>query len=160
MFQHWQIKERLCQDNFSQKRQIEIHEHYLGLSKELQNKWISHLVDTVTPAQLRRKTLGRKGKKSHPNFSFRKGRTWKSLSLPKNISRYSWSNRRRVIQTILSKTSTSRMVNISDKRGKHTPAIQKKEEIYQLVIEYTQKLCPCISHYRRAHAPNRLYISP
>ena len=51
------------------------------------------------------------------------------------------------------------MANISDKRGKHTPAIQKMK-ISQLVIDHTQKFRPCISHYRRAHAPNRLYISP
>ena len=52
------------------------------------------------------------------------------------------------------------MANISDKRGTHTPAIQKKEEISRLVIDHIQKFRPCISHYRRAHAPYRLYISP
>ena len=44
--------------------------------------------------------------------------------------------------TVLSKTSTFRMANISDKRGKHTLAIQKKEEIHQLVIDHIQKFRP------------------
>ena len=52
------------------------------------------------------------------------------------------------------------MANISDKRGKHTPAIQKKEELCQLVIDHIQKFHPCVSHYQRAHTSNRLYISP
>ena len=51
---------RKCQDNFSQKRRIKIHRHYCGLSKELQSLCISHVVDTVTPARPRKKTLGRK----------------------------------------------------------------------------------------------------
>ena len=59
-----------CQDNFSQGRRIEIHEHYWGLPKELQNQWISHMVDTVTPARPRKENLEKKGEKSHPNFSF------------------------------------------------------------------------------------------
>ena len=61
------------------------------------------------------------------------------------------------MQTVLSKTITSRMANISDKIGKHTPAIQKKEELYQLVIDHIQKFHPCMSHYQRAHTSNRLY---
>ena len=68
--------------------------------------------------------------------------------------------RDRVIQSVfLSKTPTSRMANISDERDTHTLTIQKKEEIYQLVIICIQKFCSCISHYQKAHAPNRLYIS-
>ena len=54
---------RKCQNNFSQKRRIEIHEHYWSLSKELQNQWISQMIDTVTPARPRKKTLGRKERK-------------------------------------------------------------------------------------------------
>ena len=64
------------------------------------------------------------------------------------------------MQTVLPKTITSRMANLSDKIGKHTPAIQKKEELYQLVIDHIQKFHPCVSHYQRAHTSNRLYISP
>ena len=117
------------------------------------------MVDTVTHSQLRRKTLRWKEKKVTQIFHLEKEGREKVQVCQKTFLATLGLTGDRVIQTVLSKTSTSRMVNISDKRGKHTPAIQKKEEIYQLVIEHIQKLCPCISHYRRAHTPNRLYIS-
>ena len=63
---------RKCQDNFSQKRRIKIHEHYWDLSIDLQNHWISYMVDTDT---FEKENLVKKGEKSHSNFSFRKGRT-------------------------------------------------------------------------------------
>ena len=151
---------RKCQDNFSQKRRIEIHEHYWGLSKELQNQWISHMVNTVTPAWPRKKILGRKERKVTRIFHLEKERREKVQVCEKTFLSTLGLTGGRVIRTVLSKTSTSRMTNISDKSGKHTPAIQKKEEIYQLVIDHIQKFHPCISRYRRASAPNRLYISP
>ena len=63
---------RKCQDNFSQGRRIKIHKHYWDLSKDLQNQWISYMVDTDT---VEKENLVKKGEKSHSNFSFRKGRT-------------------------------------------------------------------------------------
>ena len=41
------------------------------------------------------------------------------------------------------------------KRGKHTPANKKDTE---LIKEHITSFHPCISHYRRAHAPHRLYL--
>ena len=35
-----------------------------------------------------------------------------------------------------------------------------EDRLRRVVIDHIQKFRPCISHYRRAHAPYRLYISP
>ena len=65
----------------------------------------------------------------------------------------------RVVRTALAKSNDSR-ADICDNRGKHEPGNKKSEEISALVISHIQGYNPCISHYRRSHAPTRLYISP
>ena len=99
------------------------------------------------------------GEKSHSNFSFRKWRTWKSSNLSKKFLATLGLTGDWVIKTVLSKITTSRMAKNSDKKGKHTLAIQKKNNISQFVRDHVQKFHSCISHYRRAHPPNRLHIS-
>ena len=57
------------------------------------------------------------------------------------------------------KSNDSR-ADICDNRGKCEPGNKKSEEISALVISHIRGYNPCITHYRRSHAPNRLYISP
>ena len=47
-----------------------------------------------------------------------------------------------------------------DKRGKDQAPNKTREELLQIVDSHIRSFNPSISHYRRAHAPNRLYISP
>jgi hypothetical protein len=66
----------------------------------------------------------------------------------------------RIMRTALSKTADTRITVAVDLRGKHEPPNKKSEAIVEKVESRIRKYNPCISHYRRAHAPNRLYISP
>ena len=108
MFESWRIKERLCQNNLSQESQIEIHKHFWGLSKELQNQWISHKVDTVNPAGPRKKSLERKERKINWIFHVEKGRTWKSSIWLRKFLETLGITGDRSIQTVLLKIRTSR----------------------------------------------------
>ena len=40
------------------------------------------------------------------------------------------------------------------------PADKLSQEIAERVVSHIEKYNPSISHYRQAHAPKRLYISP
>ena len=59
-----QIPERVAQKNctktISNKRRNQIYEYYWSLSKDNQNIWISHMVETITPVRPRKKTIGKK----------------------------------------------------------------------------------------------------
>ena len=66
----------------------------------------------------------------------------------------------KTIRTVLSKSGGSRTNDVSDKRGKAEPANKKNGETSDLVNHHILGYNPSISHYRRSHAPNRLYISP
>ena len=47
-----------------------------------------------------------------------------------------------------------------DKRGKDQAPNKTRGKLLQIVDSHIRSFNPSISHYRRAHAPNRLYISP
>ena len=44
------------------------------------------------------------------------------------------------------------------KRGKHAPKHKLSQTDSQIMEEHIKKYNPCISHYRRENAPNRLYL--
>ena len=66
----------------------------------------------------------------------------------------------KMVQTALSKTTDTRLTDISDQRGKHIPSNKFDEDTVKAVIDHINKFNPSISHYRRMHAPNRFFISP
>ena len=65
-----------------------------------------------------------------------------------------------VMRTALSKTADTRYQIVNDNRGRQDPADNKPQEMAKGVVSHIKKYNPYISHYRRFHAPDRLYISP
>ena len=61
------------------------------------------------------------------------------------------------ITTALSTTS-SFGITAEDKRGKHDPKHAMTSEQKECAINHIKSFNPHISHYRREHAPNRLYL--
>ena len=56
--------------------------------------------------------------------------------------------------------SVRRKLNASpDKRGKKEPPNKLSADV-KMICDHILLYNPCITHYRRQHAPNRLYISP
>ena len=58
-----QIKERVTQKTVPklfETRRNQIHKYYWSLTKENQNIWFSHMVETITPVRPRKKTTGKK----------------------------------------------------------------------------------------------------
>lgn len=45
-----------------------------------------------------------------------------------------------------------------DRRGKHAPSHKLKEGDIEMITTHIKKFHPCVAHYRREHAPNRLYL--
>ena len=58
------------------------------------------------------------------------------------------------VKTALSKSNGSVTNDFSDKRGSNARKIS--EDVVKKIINHVSKFNPSISHYRRAHAPNRL----
>ena len=47
-----------------------------------------------------------------------------------------------------------------DKRGRSSPANKLSANVYDTITAHINSYHPCISHYRRKHAPNRKYLPP
>ena len=62
-----------------------------------------------------------------------------------------------VFRTLQSSTDEVEVVQGS-KRGKNEPKHQITFDDEEIIRNHVKKYNPCVSHYRREHAPNRLYL--
>ena len=69
-------------------------------------------------------------------------------------------NSDKIITATLSNVSNGSITPAPDQRGRHEPANKLSFDIYELITNHIKSYNPSISHYRREHAPNRLYLSP
>ena len=65
----------------------------------------------------------------------------------------------KVVRIALGK-SKCKIFTSPDKRGHHPPHNKLMNEKVELIRQHILSYNPSITHYRRKHAPNRLYISP
>ena len=65
-----------------------------------------------------------------------------------------------MIKTALVKRKGKFIQSSPDKRGRHKPLHTLNDSVLDSIRDHINSYGPSISHYRRAHAPNRLYLSP
>ena len=63
-----------------------------------------------------------------------------------------------VITKMYDNLTPSKIRPKKDQRGKHTPSHALSDEEKRIIDEHIKSFKPAISHYRRAHAPLRLYL--
>lgn len=66
----------------------------------------------------------------------------------------------KIITVTLQSCDQGSIMPANDRRGKHEPANKLSDESHQLIVGHIKSFNPSVSHYRREHAPNRLYLSP
>ena len=66
----------------------------------------------------------------------------------------------KVITVTLKNCKEGAITPSSDKSGKHIPANKIPQENQEVIINHIKSFNPSVSHYRREHAPNRLYLTP
>ena len=69
-------------------------------------------------------------------------------------------NSDKMIKTAIAKRKGSFIKIIPDQRGQHQPPHKLNDTTTEVIKNHIYSHGPSISHYRRAHAPNRLYLSP
>ena len=149
-----------CSEKLTEERRQEIHEFYWNLSKDKLNIWISNLVDTIDPVRPRNKKLGKKERKFTRAYYLENSSKEKLQVCQKMFLSTLGLTSDKTIQTVLSKCKSSHtVVDLSDQRGK-SDGNKKPDDISDKVTNHILSFNPSISHYRRAHAPRRMYISP
>ena len=64
----------------------------------------------------------------------------------------------KIITTSLASASRDVLIPPPDKRGKHDPTHKLTADTRKMLEDHIRSHNPAISHYRREHAPNRLYL--
>ena len=65
----------------------------------------------------------------------------------------------KVIKTVHQKAA-GKLNTTPDQRGRHEPSNKLSEATVKSFQDHIKLYNPCITHYRRKHEPNHLYISP
>lgn len=65
-------------------------------------------------------------------------------------------NNNTIIKTSIPGNSVTQQMVVKDGRGKHTTRTRQLDKM--LLEQHVKSFHPSVSHYRRVHAPNRLYL--
>ena len=65
-----------------------------------------------------------------------------------------------MIKTMLKKKKGMYIKVTPDQKGHHEPKHKRQASVSEAIENHIKSYGPSISHYRRKHAPNRLYLSP
>ena len=151
---------RRCTDVLSEEQRKEINESYWGTSYNERCAWIANMVDTIMPVR-RRKIINNLNERNVTRVYHLviEGRQ-KVQTCSKIFLSTLGLTKDTIINTSLKKTSEGQLTPSPDLWGCHVPPNKKPEEVLEHDKSHIMSYNPCITHYRRKHAPNRLYISP
>ena len=131
LVQSTQIPERFAQKfvpKLLNNRRNQIHEYYLSLTKDNQNIWISHMVET-TPARPRKKTTEKIERRFTRIYHLENDKGQKVRVCQKMFLSTIGLTTDKTNGTVLSKSGGSRTNDVSDKRGKAEPANKKRVKL-------------------------------
>ena len=150
-------KMRNCVENVTEDRRKLIHRGFWRMNYTERKQWIyNHVEETEPDRRYVKEPVSDEYKR---NFSM-------NFFLPNDVSNV------QVCQVMFIRTlgyTTAKVVNValknvimdnvsSDKRGKQAPAHKMKDRDEQFIVDHVFKFNPAIAHYRREHAPKRLYL--
>ena len=149
-----------CAEKITPKMRQEIYDNFWNMSsKDGQDAWMGHMFEVIDPARPRLKTAGKKEKYFTRIYYLEAEDTKLRVCQKMFLGTLGLKSDKR-IETVHKKTANTRVISISDNRGKHEPSNKFGEVIVNSAKEHIKKYNLSISHYRRNHAPKRLYISP
>ena len=125
--------------------------------KQIKSTRLSHSIDIITPKRPHKNTAA-KNERKYTRIFFLEKNHQKLQACQKMFLNTLGLKGDRVVRTVLAKPNDSR-TDICNNCGKHEPGNKKSEEISALGISHIRGCNPSISHYRRFHVPNSLYIS-
>ena len=150
-------KMRNCVENVTEDRRKLIHRDFWRMNYTERKQWIYNHVEETEP--------DRRYVKEPVSDEYKRNLS-RNFFLPNGVSNV------QVCRVMFIRTlgyTTAKAVDVamknaimdnvsSDKRGKHAPAHKMKDRDEQFIVDHVFKFNPAIAHYRREHAPKRLYL--
>ena len=143
-----------CSHNFDNSRRSAIWSSFWSQDYVGRKNWIYH---TVERKPKKRKTAGDRSKRQLSFVYYLCNDDGVKIQVCKTffLSTLGFHSKNDRFITTVMKTAKEAVFTSDSKRGKHPPANKKDTKI---IKDHIMSFHPCVSHYRRAHAPNRLYL--
>ena len=128
-----------------------IHSEYWKMAYNARKQWIFSHVNKIESTSVKRAHL-------HyflPNGSGNVIRVCQKMFL----SVLGYTSNKVIVSMMQTSDISAEMIPPSDKRGKHAPAHKIPNNVITAIRDHINSYNPSISHYRRQHAPNRLYLT-
>jgi len=151
---------RKCRESICEERRKDINQQFWELDYGQRRMWIKSQVQVESTKRQKKDSTG----DVQRNFSrhyFLSDQEDKAHAVCKIFFlRTLGYTSDKVITVTLKNCKEGAITPSSDKRGKHIPGNKLPEESQEVIINHIKSFNPSVSHYRREHAPNRLYLSP
>ena len=143
-----------CSHNFDNSRRSAIWSSFWSQDYVGRKNWIFH---TVERKPKKRKTAGDRSKRQFSFTYYLCNDDGVKIQVCKTffLSTLGFHSKNDRFITTVMKTAKEAIFTSDSKRGKHPPANKKDTKVMK---DHIMSFHPCVSHYRRAHAPNRLYL--
>ena len=140
-------------------RRKQIHEQFWRLPKNEQNHHLykSILTKSISRRRPRKPDCGKIRTASRSYILKDECGSDQTVCKTMFLATFGYKSDRVISNLFLCNTPTKIKPN-KDRRGKHSPKHKMTDDVKDLISSHISKFNPCISHYRRKHAPNRLYL--
>ena len=148
---------RSCKERLTDEMRRNIHQNFWTQNYNDRRVWIRSKVTETAPKRERKLKKGDIERKTRI-YHF-EGENGKVIVCQRFFLSTLGFLKDHVVKTAIN-SAKDVIVPAKDKRGVNTPANKISAQTEEKVRVHIFKFGPSVSHYRRAHAPNRLYISP
>ena len=157
-----------CSETFRYEDRIEMHEKFWELNYNERADWICGYVQNTPPPppppphseRPRKLSLGMRNKDATRIYQLPSRKGEHIAVCQKCFLATLGFTQDSCITTALKKKNDNFIKPTPDQRGCQTPSNKLPDDVMKAIRAHIRPHNPSISHHRREHAPNRLYISP
>ena len=147
-----------CVSKFSEEDGTNIHSEFWCITYDERLSWLGAAISVHSPVRPLGKTHGKHEKDTTRSYSF-SSITGEKIVVCQAffLSTLGLSSDQ---MTMLKKKKGMYIKVTPDQRGHHEPKHKLQASVSEAIENHIKSYGPSISHYRRKHAPNKLYLSP
>ncbi|XP_041358684.1 uncharacterized protein LOC121375341 [Gigantopelta aegis] len=150
-----------CTQHISTEQRVKIHDEFWTMDYNKRRRWVYFHVKTTKTKRPRKESTGAKPREKTRLYVCPDEKSQETFVCKTFFFLHTLGFRSdKVVTTALSSTPEGAISPMPDARGTHAPKNKLKDEISDAMRDHIRSYNPAISHYRREHAPYRLYQPP
>ena len=147
-----------CASKICENRRAAIHTAFWKMNYNLRKAWIFSQVKLIPVARRRNNVSGDVSRNSTRSYTLT-DESGSEQTVCKLFFLHTLGYKNdKVITVTMSSAALGRVAVSPDKRGRHAPPHKMSPEVRERIVQHVESYRPCVSHYRREHAPNRRYL--